>query len=92
LLVALAELIALVAPRVSLSLPPPQIFGAGEEDPAEQRSDHASFQEHGYPACLISEDFFIGPGLDASEPEGNPNYHKREDISVDAAYVADIAI
>jgi bacterial leucyl aminopeptidase len=87
----LAELIALVAPSVSLSLPPPQIFGAGEEDPAEQRSDHASFQEHGYPACLISEDFFIGPGLDASEPEGNPNYHKREDIFVDAAYAADIA-
>jgi hypothetical protein len=66
-------------------------FGPREEDPADERSDHASFQARGYPASLASEDFFAGPGLDASEPEGNPNYHKREDTFVDAVYTADIA-
>ncbi|MGB7789946.1 MAG: M20/M25/M40 family metallo-hydrolase [Terrimicrobiaceae bacterium] len=87
----LAELIKRVVPHVSPSLPEPQIFGPGEEDPADERSDHASFQAHGYPACITSEDFFVGPGLDASEPEGNPNYHKREDTFIDAVYTADIA-
>jgi leucyl aminopeptidase len=87
----LADLVARVAQRVSPTLPSPQIFGPGEEDPAEQRSDHASFHEHGYAACLISEDFFIGPGADAPEAEANPNYHKREDTFVDASYAADIA-
>ena len=87
----LADLIARLAQRVSPALPGPQIFAPGEEDPAEQRSDHASFQEHGYAACLVSEDFFVGPGADAPEAEANPNYHKREDTFVDAAYAADIA-
>ena len=87
----LADLIRRVVPHVSPSLPEPQIFGPGEEDPADERSDHASFQARGYPACLTSEDFFVGPGTDASEPEGNPNYHKREDTFVDAVYAADIA-
>jgi leucyl aminopeptidase len=87
----LADLIKRVAPIVAPSLPEPQIFGPGEEDPADERSDHASFQAHGYPACLASEDFFVGPGTDASEPEGNPNYHRREDTFVDAVYTADIA-
>ena len=87
----LAGLIARLAQRVSPALPGPQIFAPGEEDPAEQRSDHASFQEHGYAACLVSEDFFAGPSADAPEAEANPNYHKREDTFVDAAYAADIA-
>ena len=87
----LADLIKRVVAHVSPALPEPQIFGPGEEDPADERSDHASFQAHGYPACLTSEDFFVGPGTDASEPEGNPNYHKRDDTFVDAVYTADIA-
>jgi leucyl aminopeptidase len=87
----LADLIKRVVPHVSPSLPEPQIFGPGEEDPADERSDHASFQAHGYPACITSEDFFVGPGTDATEPEGNPNYHKRDDTFVDAVYTADIA-
>ena len=86
----LADLIKRVVPLVSPSLPEPQIFGPGEEDPADERSDHASFQAHGYPACITSEDFFVGPGR-CIEPEGNPNYHKREDTFVDAVYTADIA-
>ncbi len=88
---ALADLVARVAQAVSPMLPAPQIFGPGGEDPAEQRSDHASFHEHGYAACLASEDFFVGPGANAPEAEANPNYHKPEDTFVDAAYAADIA-
>ena len=87
----LAQLVARAAQAVSPLLPAPQIFGPGGEDPAEQRSDHASFQEHGYAACLVSEDFFVGPGANAPEAEANPNYHKAEDTFVDAAYAADIA-
>jgi leucyl aminopeptidase len=87
----LADLIKRAVPHVSPALPEPQIFGPGEEDPADERSDHGSFQAHGYPACLSSEDFFVGPGMDESEPEGNPNYHKREDTFVDPVYAADIA-
>jgi leucyl aminopeptidase len=87
----LADLVARIASRVSPTLPSPQIFGSGEEDPADQRSDHASLQEHGYPACLISEDFFIGPGPESSDWEANPNYHKHGDTFVDAVYAADIA-
>ena len=73
--------------------PQPQIYlstGPLERDPAEGRSDHASFQLVGYPACCTSEDFFAGPGVDAgSEP--NPNYHMSSDTFVDAEYAADIA-
>src|SRR6266545_2889193 len=28
-------------------------------------SDHTWFQAQGYPACVVSEDFFVGPGDDA---------------------------
>src|SRR5262249_29448909 len=61
-----------------------------EGDPAAGRSDHASFQAHGYPACVVSEDFFVGPGPDAPVPEENPNYHRPGDTFVDEVYAADI--
>ena len=85
----LADLVARAAQVVSPMLSAAQIFGPGGEDPAEQRSDHGSFHEHGYAACLASADFFAGPG--AAEAEANPHYHKAEDTFVDAAYAADIA-
>jgi Zn-dependent M28 family amino/carboxypeptidase len=90
---ALAERIAAAARQVSPGLPAPQVYlsrGAQERDPAEGRSDHASFQLVGYPACVASEDFFAGPGAD-SPPEANPNYHKLSDTFVDLDYAADIA-
>ncbi|WP_431676894.1 M20/M25/M40 family metallo-hydrolase [Kitasatospora sp. KL5] len=89
----IAELIAALAPQVSPGLPAPQIFAGanGTGDPAEGRSDHYSFQLHGYPACLASEDFFAGPGPSAPAPEPNPDYHLPADRTVNAGYAADIA-
>ena len=58
-------------------------------DGAINRSDHASFQEQGYPGVLISEDFFPNrptePGFDP-----NPNYHSNSDVEVDGEYAAAI--
>jgi len=79
-------------------LPPPQIYSGttptGGTDPARfdgaiNRSDHASFHEQGYPAVLVSEDFFPNrPGDPAADP--NPNYHSDSDVEIDGRYAADI--
>jgi hypothetical protein len=90
--VQLAKLIAATASQISPSLPAPQMYpGSGGGDPAEERSDHYSFQLHGYRACLVSEDFFIGPGSPAPNPEPNPNYHLPADKTINADYARDIA-
>ena len=60
-------------------------------DPAESRSDHASFQAHGYAACLCSEDFFAGPRAHDPQAEANPNYHKKSDTFIDPTYAANIS-
>ncbi len=92
----LAEHLGRLAAEVSPRLNPPQVYlsrgpSDAERDPAERRSDHASFQERGYAACAVSEDFFVGPDLSAPAPEQNPNYHRRGDTFVDFEYAADIA-
>src|SRR5262245_676896 len=58
-------------------------------DGAINRSDHASFHQQGYPAVVVSEDFFVNL---ASEPgaDPNPNYHETDDTQIDSAYAADI--
>lgn len=58
-------------------------------DGAINRSDHAAFHQQGYPAVVVTEDFF---GNLASEPmaDPNPNYHRNADAVVDSAYGADI--
>jgi hypothetical protein len=48
-------------------------------DGAIRRSDHASFQEHGYPSILLSEDLFIDPLNTYGDTDGNPEYHKNSD-------------
>jgi hypothetical protein len=59
-------------------------------DPAIGRADHASFQNQGWPAVVVSEDYFINQaGEEAAEP--NPNYHRFGDTSVNPTYLADIA-
>jgi hypothetical protein len=64
--------------------------GVDQRDGAEGRSDHAAFQARGYAACCVSEDLFLNaPGLPAAE--GNENYHKSTDKTVNSQYVADIA-
>jgi hypothetical protein len=62
-------------------------------DGAIRRSDHASFQEHGYPSILLSEDLFIGPDNPSDSKDTNPNYHKFEDKSdiIDSFYGSAIA-
>ncbi len=85
----LAERIERLTKQISPELQPLQIYT--QPDPAAGRSDHASFQERGYAACVVSEDFFAGPNVDSPEPEPNPNYHMTSDTIVDTRYAADIA-
>ena len=76
------------------SLAPAQIYKGTQSDPplsandsnrdvydgAIGRSDHFSFQQQGYPACVVSEDFFTNLGSEPSQ-DPNPNYHSRERYS-----------
>ncbi|MEU9117365.1 M28 family peptidase [Streptomyces sp. NPDC048483] len=88
----IAELMESLAPQMSPNLPPAQMYPEpdGRRDPAEERSDHYSFQLQGYAACLASEHFFAGPSPGAA-PEPNPNYHLPADRTVNADYARDIA-
>jgi bacterial leucyl aminopeptidase len=90
---AIADLLARLAVEVSPNLKPVQTYPDPERlgDPAAGRSDHASFQERGYAACVVSEDFFPGPQSNSPAPQPNPNYHKRTDTTVDYGYAADVA-
>jgi hypothetical protein len=66
-----------------------QDFDRDKYDGAIERSDHFPFQERGYPACHISEDFFANyPTESSSDP--NPNYHRFTDKAIDISYTADI--
>jgi hypothetical protein len=95
--VPLAKLVADAAAQLG-ELPAAQIYSGtaatGGSDPARfdgaiNRSDHASFHEQGYPAVLISEDFFPNrPSDPAADP--NPNYHSDADVEIDGRYAAEI--
>lgn len=58
-------------------------------DGAINRSDHGAFHQQGYPAVVVTEDFFVNL---AAEPgsDPNPNYHRAADTVIDSAYAADI--
>ena len=86
---ALTRILSQVVPLVAPALEPPQIYGAS--DPAAGRSDHAPFQAQGYAACVVSEDFFVGPAPDSPAPQANPNYHRSGDTVVVADFAADLA-
>jgi len=59
-------------------------------DGAINRSDHASFHQCGFPAVVVSEDFFANQGGEpAADP--NPNYHRSNDTVIDSTYGRDIA-
>lgn len=62
-------------------------------DGAIQRSDHWSFQTHGYPSVVVSEDLFINVPKIEHKADSNPQYHQitDKDIEIDQSYVADIA-
>nr|WP_282183996.1 M20/M25/M40 family metallo-hydrolase [Azospirillum sp. OGB3] len=89
----LADCVRQMAGHVAPALEAAQIYRTGTigGDPADGRSDHSSFHAYGYPALVASEDFFVGPGDNAPEPEANPHYHQRDDTFIDADYAADIA-
>ncbi|MBG9455851.1 hypothetical protein ABE61_17765 [Lysinibacillus sphaericus] len=72
------------------TLSPPQIYQGTSAvsnpertlfDAAINRSNHASFHQQGYPAVVVSEDFFVNL---SSEPtsDPNPNYHHQSDTSI----------
>jgi bacterial leucyl aminopeptidase len=81
----LQRLVSVLSPN----LQSPQIYT--QPDPAQGRSDHASFHQRGYAACVTSEDFFAGPLPTSPTAEPNPNYHRDGDTFVDFDYAADIA-
>lgn len=90
---ALAEIIQSVIAQVSPELNAPQIYPdavTGNPDPAAGRSDHSSFHERGYAACVLTEDFFAGPKPDSPAPQGNVNYHREADREIDYKYAAAI--
>ena len=69
------------------------IMGSGSDrnryDGAINRSDHAAFHQQGYPAVLVSEDFFANlPSEPGNDP--NPNYHRFDDVTVDSTFGANI--
>ncbi|WP_414573827.1 M20/M25/M40 family metallo-hydrolase [Nostoc sp. CCY 9925] len=85
----LAQQIQKLVGQVSPNLKTPEIYQT--PDVADKRSDHASFQQVGYAACLLSEDLFLGPPLPPVSIVNNPNYHTAHDLQVNFEYAADIA-
>ena len=66
--------------------------GADREiyDPAINRSDHGSFHQQGWPAVVVSEDFFVNLS-DEPTADANPHYHLPSDTDINAQYGADIS-
>jgi bacterial leucyl aminopeptidase len=89
----LAELLEQIRPLVSPELAPVEVHPGTPDaaDGADHRSDHSSFQDAGFAACLVSENFFPTPGRPVTD--SNPNYHRFGDRldQLDLAYAADIA-
>lgn len=85
----LAQQIEKLVAQISPNLEAPQIYQT--PDVADQRSDHASFQQLGYAGCLVSEDLFLGPPQPPVSTVNNPNYHTVRDLQVDFEYAADIS-
>ncbi len=93
----IAEVVAASAASLG-ALPPAQVYrgtiqvGGTDRalyDGAINRSDHAAFHQQGYPAVVVTEDFFPN---DPAEPvaDANPNYHRNADATIDGPYGADI--
>jgi Zn-dependent M28 family amino/carboxypeptidase len=67
-------------------------FAGSVTDPANERSDHSSFQMYGWPACLVCENFWIDNVALGPMSRGNPNYHMKSDVdaTLDEDYAAAI--
>jgi len=72
-------------------LTPAQVYES--PDDGARRSDHLSFHQRGYAACLTSEDFFPSPSDPSDPSEGNPHYHMATDqlVNVNLAFATSIA-
>jgi leucyl aminopeptidase len=86
------HLIAVCA-AANIPLKPRLYYQRGKErDPGQGFSDHTSFHRRGYPAIMISENFF--PAQVTSKPPGHPNpdYHMPEDTAnnLDFRYTTNI--
>jgi hypothetical protein len=91
---SLALVLRQVGPPLAPGLEAPQIYlsrGDPAGDPAAGRSDHAPFQAHGYAACVVSEDFFLGPEPESVPAQPNPHYHSAQDTGINAGFAADLA-
>jgi bacterial leucyl aminopeptidase len=82
------QLVGVIYPQLT-----PQVYpdSPGTPDPGEDFSDHTSFHQAGFRACLVSENFFPGPG--SSSPDVNPDYHLGDDTAANLNfdYAVDIA-
>jgi hypothetical protein len=91
----LSQLLEEAATTVAKNLAPRRHpLGGCKSDPATGRSDHTSFHQHGWPACLLSEDLWVGVcGVGYAQPpmSGNPAYHLASDLNIAFDYAADIA-
>ena len=61
------------------------------DDPADSRSDHSSFQRNGFPATMVSENFFGGTVARPADEPNNPQYHRWTDTGIDPVYATSIA-
>ena len=90
---AIAHVIRSLTPTVAPLLVAQVYPGDLGTDPAQGRSDHASFHHRQIGAVVVSEN--ASPGPDASSPPATPNgaYHRYTDRvdHLDAGYVAEIA-
>jgi hypothetical protein len=89
---ALAQLVASAAAQVSTDLVP-QVYPLPgcSKDPATNRSDHAWFHFHDWPACMVSEDLFADVCTTPVPQSGNPHYHKVSDVDVNESFASDVA-
>ena len=86
----LARLVEAVAPEVCedpRSPLEPQLF-SGPDTPLNGYSDHSSFHEHGFAACLVCEDLSKN---DCGPTDKNPHWHTPDDTEVHFAYATDVA-
>ncbi|HEX2188800.1 MAG TPA: M28 family metallopeptidase, partial [Longimicrobiaceae bacterium] len=85
----LARLVARVASETCEKEVVPQFHLGGDASlPASGHSDHTSFHEVEYPACLICQDLHLDAG---GNRDANCAYHTTRDKTVHACYAAEIA-
>lgn len=91
--VRVARHLAEMCGAVELPLTPQIYFQQKKSrDPGQGFSDHTSFHRHGFPAVMISEDFFPGQETFPTPGDANRDYHTLEDLpgNLDTRYTANI--